>query len=215
MSVPRLAAGLAVVLVWAALAAGAAEAHALKVFAVVEGGTITGTAYFSGASRARGARIVVYGPDGAVLAEGLSDDDGAFSLPLGPRVDHRIVADSGDGHAAEFLIRSSEIAAPAANAVVTKRDTDTDPAPGAAPDASAAALGKSVLPVAPAPAVNAQLEATVESVVESVVARHVTPLRRQLDAYEDRVRWHDVLGGIGYIFGLAGIAAYVLSRRRP
>ncbi len=195
----RFVAGLAIVLALTAITPNAAEAHALKVFAVVEGGMITGTAYFSGASRARGARILIHGPDNAVLGEGVTDDNGAFAIPVGPRVDHRIVADSGDGHAAEFIIRAAEIAPQGAGLVSPAKSEE--PVSGVA-----AAPGGAALPAA--------LDAQVEAAVETVIARHVTPLRQQLDAYEDRVRWHDVLGGIGYIFGLTGIAAYFLARRR-
>jgi nickel transport protein len=52
--------------------------------------------------------------------------------------------------------------------------------------------------------------------LEAVVARQIAPLRMQIEAYEQRIRWHDVLGGIGYILGLAGIAFFLLGRRpRP
>lgn len=202
----RLAAALALLAI-VAMMPGAAEAHGFKVFAVVEGGAIKGTAYFSGASRARGARIVVYGPDNAVLGESLTDDNGSFAIPVGPQVNHRIVAESGDGHTAEFVIRASEIAPQGAGPIPADKSSPVDIKEPLLPAAAAETAAHSA---APAPASSAQLEAAVEA----VVARHVTPLREQLDAYEDRVRWHDVLGGVGYIFGLTGIAAYVLARRR-
>jgi nickel transport protein len=49
--------------------------------------------------------------------------------------------------------------------------------------------------------------------VEAAVARQIRPLREQLDAYEERVRLHDLMGGIGTIFGLFGVFAWVRSRR--
>lgn len=58
---------------------------------------------------------------------------------------------------------------------------------------------------APAPGLDA---------VEAAVARQIRPLREQLDAYEDRVRLHDLMGGIGTIFGLFGVFAWISSRRR-
>jgi hypothetical protein len=38
-------------------------------------------------------------------------------------------------------------------------------------------------------------------------------LRRQLDRYEHTLRLRDVLGGIGYIFGIMGLLFFVLGRR--
>jgi len=39
-------------------------------------------------------------------------------------------------------------------------------------------------------------------------------LREQLHGYEQKTRLRDVLGGIGYILGIAGIAFYLLGLRR-
>lgn len=56
--------------------------------------------------------------------------------------------------------------------------------------------------------------ATVDAAaLEAVVARQIRPLREQLDAYEAKTRLHDVLGGIGTIFGLFGVWAWLQSRR--
>jgi hypothetical protein len=39
-------------------------------------------------------------------------------------------------------------------------------------------------------------------------------LRRQLADYEQRIRLRDVLGGLGYLAGIAGVAFYFLGSRR-
>jgi nickel transport protein len=49
--------------------------------------------------------------------------------------------------------------------------------------------------------------------LDRLLARHINPLREQIAAYEERRRWHDVLGGIGYILGLAGVAFFFLARK--
>ncbi|MBN2477227.1 MAG: hypothetical protein JXB62_21645 [Pirellulales bacterium] len=46
------------------------------------------------------------------------------------------------------------------------------------------------------------------------VRNEIVELRRQLNQYEQTTRLRDVLGGIGYILGIAGVAFYFLSRRR-
>lgn len=52
--------------------------------------------------------------------------------------------------------------------------------------------------------------------LEAAIARQIRPLREQLDAYEERIRLHDLMGGIGTIFGLFGCWAWLRSRRaRP
>ena len=54
--------------------------------------------------------------------------------------------------------------------------------------------------------------ASVDLIAETV-ARQIRPLRRDIERYQHRTRVHDVLGGIGYIFGVMGLAAYFLARR--
>ncbi len=192
----RLAAAVLAVVAVVSVSSPAA-AHLLKVFALVEGSMIKGTVYFARSAPARGARITALGPDDVVLAETRSGDDGSFVVPAGPPVDHRIVADAGDGHNAAFTIHAEEIAGP----------VDVPAGPTAAPaQPRADRTGQD-------PSSETDRE-WIEAAVEAVVSRHVTPLREQLNAYEDRLSWHDVLGGIGYILGLTGLAAFFLSRRR-
>ncbi len=52
------------------------------------------------------------------------------------------------------------------------------------------------------------------AVVEAAVARRLEPLELQLQRQADALRLRDLLGGIGYILGLAGIAFYVAGRKR-
>jgi len=46
------------------------------------------------------------------------------------------------------------------------------------------------------------------------ISRQIHELREQLHDYEQRTRLRDVLGGIGYILGLAGVVALIKTRRR-
>lgn len=64
--------------------------------------------------------------------------------------------------------------------------------------------------VAEAPGGSTQLAAQIEL----AVARQITPLREQIAVWEERRRLRDVLGGLGYIAGLAGIALFFVSRRK-
>lgn len=49
--------------------------------------------------------------------------------------------------------------------------------------------------------------------IERVVQQAVAPLRIQLDAYERKTRFRDILGGMGYIVGVVGLLAWWKSRR--
>jgi nickel transport protein len=53
----------------------------------------------------------------------------------------------------------------------------------------------------------------IAAAIERAVARQVRPLREELLATRDALRLQDILGGIGYIFGLAGLALWWRSRQ--
>ena len=172
------------------LMAAPAQAHRLKVFATAEGAVIVGTVYFSGGDKAMAVAGVVTGPDGTVAERIITDRDGIFRFTARSRMDHTITMDAGDGHMATTVIAAAEL----------PPSLPQGQAGGAAPP--------------PPTARQAAAEAITPEAVETAVARQIGPLRRQLDAYEDQVRLHDILGGIGIIFGLFGTAAWLSVRRR-
>ncbi len=55
----------------------------------------------------------------------------------------------------------------------------------------------------------------LRDMIAEAVASQVRPLREQLNDYQDQVRFRDIVGGIGYIFGLAGITLWLRAARRP
>ena len=165
------------------------EAHRLRVFAFAEDGRIQGSAYFVGGAPAAGARLRVRDPAGNLLAEPVADAAGEFAFAVAGPVDHRIVADSGDGHQARWTVTAAEAQ------------------PGSRPAGD---------PGDGPPASRAEGAATdLGAVVERAVARQLRPLREQLLACEEQTRFRDVLGGLGYILGLAGLAAWWRRGRAP
>jgi len=198
---PRHLVGFAIVLaVAAALAPTPAYAHKLKVWAAVESGArVEGYVYFPGGGRAPGAKVEVFGPDGKRLAECPTGEEGEFAFDAPYRCDLEFRADSGDGHAASMTVSASELPEtlppyPSAGA------PETPPAPVPPPSAAPGAATGEVAP---------------GGTSDSALARQIAQLREQLNAYEDKVRLHDVLGGIGYIAGLAGVVFYFKARARP
>ncbi len=182
------------------LAAAPAEAHKLKVFAAAVGPRIEGSVYFVGGDPAPGARLNVATPDGEAITAMSADDAGRFAFTAERRVDHVIVADTGDGHSARFTVLARDL-------------PDTLPPPSLS---GAQASELSIRPPTAAPAVAVAPFANagdLREIVGEAVAQQIVPLREQLNGYEDRVRLHDVLGGLGYILGLAGLALWLRAHR--
>ena len=81
-------------------------------------------------------------------------------------------------------------------------------APHAAPKAETPAAGES------SPAVASPLPAGFDKAIEKALDKKLAPVMRMLaEMQEQKVRLTDVLGGLGYIFGLVGVAAYF--KRKP
>lgn len=170
------------------------QAHLLKVFAFAEGNRIEGSTYFVGGVPASGASVKVMSTDGRLLATLEPDADGEFSYEAESHIDYVIVANTGDGHVAEWTMSAAELTGE--DAPIAHNAIDSPPSPTAASPAA--------IPVS----------RDLATLVEQAVARQVRPLREQIIAYEDQIRLRDIVGGVGYIIGLAGLAAWWQQRRR-
>lgn len=191
------------------------QAHLLKVFAAAEGPHIQGSVYFAGGAKAVGAQVSVRAADGRILAQLIPDTQGAFSYQASVRMDHVILADSGDGHVAQWTVRAEELP----SALPNPDSSQALPlVPELAEQGSAHdhthAEAHSPMPLVPELA-DARIppDGGLVALVEEAVARQVRPLREQLLAYEERVRLHEILGGIGYILGLAGLILWWRTRQ--
>lgn len=178
------------------LGATPALAHTIKVFAAAAGERIEGRVYFAGGGPARNVAVQAESRDGRLLGSTRSDDDGRFALAVRERIDHVIVADSGDGHVARTTIAAASLSAGLPSGL-----------PGSPPETGAAT-------VSVAPGTAAPLPPGWEDRIAAAIAAQITPLREQLADHEDQVRLRDILGGLGYILGLAGLALWLKAPRR-
>ncbi len=185
-------------------AASPACAHKLNVFAVVEGRTIRGEAYFRGGGPARGAVVTALGPAGQRLGNATTDDQGRFTIQAQVRSDHRLVVDAGGGHVGQYRIAADELPKelPAADA--------PSPSGVAEPEATAdRPLADDPTPIASQGSVPSDASPSLEALRVQVVK-----LREDLDGFRNEIRLRDVIGGIGYIVGAMGLVLYVVARRR-
>ena len=223
------------------LSAEPALAHKLNVYAGAAGGTITGYAYFPGGGRAKGVKVEVLGPDGKVLGQTETDQDGEFAFEAGFRCDHTFVVDSGDGHRATYTVEADELpdglplldsgaggqlAGPqgvpahlAAPSLLPPPVGEGRGEGGSATELDTAARHTSSSPCEAGfrpsqPKLLRRSRLAEQGEGGQALGRQIRGLREQIEGYQEQVRFRDVLGGIGYIFGVAGIAFYFLGRRQ-
>ncbi|MDB5508092.1 MAG: hypothetical protein JWL93_561 [Hyphomicrobiales bacterium] len=170
-----------------------ASAHRLRLFATVDEGALAGYAFFVGGGRAQGAEIVVTSSPGAEPTRLLTDQEGRFSWKPPAPATYHVVVSTGDGHVSEATVERS-------------RFGGDEPV--------AASTQPAVSPTAPPRPDETALARLVEQKVDAAVARQLRPLLEAYGAAEARLRFNDIMGGIGMIVGLAGIALWGASRRR-
>jgi len=232
-----LLSGALAVMLWA----GVALAHKVNVFAVAEGGAVSGEGYFAGGAKAQKVPVEILDASGAVIAQGVTEKDGTFKILLPSQISPplKVVLKAGDGHQNDFILTAQDLApavpaaapaasaqapvaapAPAASAVqgagapvATQASSSSGTATPSAPPATgpgqsfASASGPSV----PSPLDEARLAALIEAAVSKAVDEKLAPLKLQLArmAEQDQsARMRDIIGGIGWIIGLVGIAAW-------
>jgi nickel transport protein len=200
----------------------AAYAHTMRVFADVTGRTITGNAYMSGGGNPRDALVIVLGPGGKELGRTQTDEKGNFHFNAAVRCDHTFVIDSGDGHRAECTVRAAELPRdlPAPQSPSTAQSQPLDSMIATLkPESAGTAPSNPQSPGTALPGVLATTQAPSSvspapadpNALRAMVARTV---RNELEAYQHRTRLHDVVAGIGYIFGTWGVVMLVQRRRR-
>lgn len=191
------------------VAVDSASAHRVNVFAWVEGDTVHVESKFAGGKRVKAGKIIVMDPQGNELLRGITDDQGEFSFKVPTRADLKIVLVAGQGHQGEWTIRSAEMAeSPAKTASETSAQKTVQAE-------QRKTVPKTSFDSKPARPENVISPEELEAIIETVLDRKLKPITRMMaDIRQDNPSVGEIVAGIGYIFGLVGIVAYVHSRKK-
>jgi len=198
------------VLLGSFLLAGTAIAHRVNVFAWAEGDTVYVESKFSGGKKIRGGKIIVTDSSGIEVLTGHTNDQGEFSFKRPQQKELKIVLEAGMGHRAQWTLPIDD----------GHSDHSADESP------SQRALAPNELKNSDDPPYD-QLKGTltgdytgpsraeIEAIVEKALDKKMKPVLKMLaESHAKGPGIGDVLGGIGYIIGLVGIAAYFHSRKK-
>ncbi|MCK5681419.1 hypothetical protein KAI46_11480 [bacterium] len=194
---------------WGLIGAAPVDAHRVNVFAWVEGNTIYTTAKFSGGRAAKASLIEVYDSQKKLLLQGKSEDDGSFSFPT-PKIDNLlIIVKAGTGHQGSWKISREELTSipePGTHSHINSpKQAPLTPTQTNTSNPITSTSTESV----------PQVDLTeLERVVAKVVAEKLHPLIAMLaELRNPKPGLKEILGGLGYIIGLVGIATYFQSRK--
>ena len=183
------------------LVVGPASAHRVMIFAWLDGDTVYTESKFSGGKRVKGGDVIVYDLEGSQLLKGKTNNKGEFSFKVPKKTGMKIVLLAGMGHRGEWTIPLDEIQAGATgetgDAVSEETGEErpdnrvrTETVPGVSQD-------------------------EIRVAVEKALDRKLKPVLKMLsESKEHGPSVTEILGGIGYILGLMGVAAYFHYRRK-
>ena len=181
--------------------AGVARAHKVMIFAWVSGDTIYTESKFSGGKKVNQGNVIVYNQKGDKLLEGKTNKNGEFSFKSPGKTALKIVIQAGMGHRAEWTIPLEEIAAEASGVtgMISSGNSGDNGIEGSKHEVYVSGFGPEDVRIAVEKALDKKLEPVFKILAES---------------REHGPSVTDILGGIGYILGLFGVAGYFYGRRQ-
>ena len=181
---------MAVIIFSTVMCPSVANAHKLNVFAYFENDAVVGEAYFSDGAPARDCEVVIKDPcDDVVIGKSHTDKDGKFVISIGDskKGDFSIIVNAGMGHLGQtkisFHAQEDDMNARAGEKSHFEGSKDEDELPH---------LGEEDLLSLMRTAVRSELDPLHNELIQ---------LRKELSSPGFR----EIVGGIGYIFGLVGI----------
>lgn len=187
------------------LSCHSALAHKIRVFAYESGGEIVAEAAFSSGRPAKNSTVVVETDKGITLLSGTTDNNGTFRFAIPKKakeeaMELNIIVDVGEGHRGSWLLEPADYLADPP--VLEKPST---------------AFSSSVQENSMQNGLNGKISGNCEQLallVEQIVVKELAPIKRTLaENKEKKIDLQSILGGLGYIFGLAGIAFYYKGKK--
>jgi nickel transport protein len=190
-------------------------AHKVNVFARVEGNRIIVEGYFGSKGRAVDCPVEILDRQGTKIHQGRTDSNGVYSfdaadLPAGSG-DLKVVLQAGMGHHAEYDLTVADLVSSGKNAEFSSASTRVKE-PNPAEQIGAPEIGSSQF----------QDASALKKALEEELDRKIQPIVRMLGEQqkllmEQKIKGPgvtEIIGGIGWIFGLIGVGAYFMSRKQ-
>lgn len=192
------------------ICAGPAFGHAINIYAWLENDQILVQCDFGRDRPAINAAITVFdSTDRQKLLTGATNAEGRFTFTVPPTVRQGrgllIEVNAGQGHRGEWSMDASELYAAASLTAGFDEAAINSGQPGHA--------HVELRPTAPLPA-GAVTPEQVRSIVQEAMELKLAPVRQELARQASSApSLAEIIGGIGWIIGLVGIALYFKSRR--
>ena len=187
-----------------------ANAHKLNIFAWPEGDIIHGQTSFSGNRKPKNVEISVQdAASKAILLSTRTGEQGKFSFTLPEKaiqeqLDLLLVVNSGDGHRGEWSLPAAEYLALPSQPLAGKNQKSTPTVTAPSPSTPAVRTISDHID-----------EQLLRRIIDEELEKKLATLKYMLAKSSDKSPdLRDILGGIGYILGLAGILAWLQAKNK-
>ncbi len=180
-------------------------AHKVNMFAYQEGGQVFVDGYFADGKKAQESEVSVYDDQGQLLLNGKTDDKGLFVFTPAQKGALRITLDAGLGHKTEYELGADEWEEQAGLASVVS--TGNEPVQTQVETSSEAKIA----PHSAAAGIN---EKALQAMIKKAVHDANMPLIRSLEEAQQKASLSDIIGGVGFIFGILGVLLYFQARKQ-
>ncbi len=178
--------------------------HRVDIFCYVDGNYIKCEAKFTPGGPVKKGKIqVISMQTGKTLLETSTNEQGkaSFKIPeeaIKKHWDLKVICNAEMGHRNFWIVKSDEFLPQEEQGQISENASTVV-------QEGAGNQGKKGVAIS---------EKQLESIVERVISRQLAPIRRDIaELNEPKISFQDIIGGLGYIFGLAGIALYFMSKR--
>ncbi len=194
------------------LVSGSAWAHSVVVFAWVEGDTVYVEGKFGSGRKVVDSPVEVYDSQGNLLLTGTTDKNGEFSFKARRKSEMKVVLLAGMGHRGEWTIPASDFDTAGSGEVIGAESSGPRQiAASGSVSAEEVVAGTDTPRVSPGYVTGTEMQAAIEAALD----KKLKPMMKLLvDEKQSGPSMTEIMGGIGYIFGLVGVVAYMASRRK-
>jgi len=163
-------------------------AHKVNIFVYVKDKRVYCEGYYSDGRKVKGGVIEVYDKENRKLLVGKTDEKGIFSFLPKAKKDLKIVLDAGMGHKAEAEIKAEELP------IIEKENRE------AVKKEESEKIKKE----------------ESKKLVSEIIDEKLTPIYELLlkeEKEKNKILLREIIGGIGYIFGIFGIISLFLKKK--
>lgn len=200
-----------------------ARAHKVNIYAYAEDGMVHSEGYFVDGAKCKNSLIEVFDERaGTRLLEGKTDEEGKFSFKIPKVTSLKLVLHASMGHQNEYTLGEDEVREAmgegqrpqgAQQSKETSTGKETSKSSSQPEKVSAKSQGKMDREVTDTG--RGMSESEMEALMERVIDRKLKPvigMLVKLREDSEKPNFTQIVGGIGYIVGLMGVAMYLRRR---